>query len=148
MCQKNIQISKRTNTTTVPVIVEREIWRVSRCLNSAKQTGRPVPGSLAARGKAEDKLAWLADIATWLVSMGLLGTVIGFYLALPAETISPDIRGAQQAISGLMVGMKTAIGTTILGVILALWHEVNLRILSTGMAVYWGDRLLAGERHR
>lgn len=119
-----------------------EVWRVSRCLNDAK-AGGVRPGSIAERDKAYAKLAWLDDVGNWLVSLGLLGTVIGFWIALPDGSVSIDAKGAQTAVSTLMSGMRTALGTTILGATLAIWHEINLRLLQTGLSVYWQDRVMA-----
>jgi hypothetical protein len=121
-----------------------EIWRTSARLNHAKISG-PTPGKVAERDKAVAKLAWLDDVGNWLVSLGLLGTVIGFWIALPDGGVSIDAKGAQTAVSTLMSGMRTALGTTILGAYLAIWHELNLRLLHTGMTVYWQDRLMATE---
>jgi hypothetical protein len=121
-----------------------EIWRTSGRLNLAKLSG-PTPCKPAERDKALAKLAWLDDIGNWLVSLGLLGTVIGFWIALPDGGVSVDAKGAQTAVSSLMAGMRTALGTTILGAYLAIWHELNLRLLHTGMTVYWQDRLMATE---
>lgn len=124
-----------------------ETWRIGRGLNDAKRNG-PMAGSGTDRDKVLAKLAWLDDIANWLVSLGLLGTVIGFWMALPDGTVSMDAKGAQSAVGGLMVGMRTALGTTILGAILAIWHEVNLRLLNTGVVVLWQDRMTQAELRR
>lgn len=124
----------------------RETWRVSRMLNAQKREGAKA-GSAADRDKVLSKIEWLHKIEDWLVRLGLLGTIIGFYMALP-EGITPDLKGAQSAIAGLMAGMKTAITTTILGSVLALWQDVQLRMLNTGISTYWQDRILKAERLR
>jgi hypothetical protein len=36
-----------------------------------------------------------------------------------------------------------ALNTTLVGAALAIWHQVNLRMLKTAMGCYWIDRIRA-----
>lgn len=119
----------------------KEILVASLSLNDNATYGART-AAMADADKDLGKIAWLNDVSEYLVGLGLLGTVIGFYMALP-EGMSLDAKGAQTAIAGLMSGMKTALTTTIIGAVLAFWHQVNMRMLQTALNTYWSDRLLA-----
>jgi hypothetical protein len=121
----------------------KEIFIASRQLNLAKAA--PQPAGEAERDKDLAKVEWLASVSEWLVGLGLVGTVIGFIIALSSVDQSTLLQtsGAQSAVATLMAGMRTALNTTVLGASLALWHEVNQRMLRTALAVYWADRMAA-----
>ena len=121
----------------------REIVVASRQLNFAKQA--PHPAREAERDKDLAKVEWLASVSEWLVGLGLIGTVIGFIIALSSVDQSALLQssGAQSAVQTLMAGMRTALNTTVLGASLAIWHEVNQRMLKTALTVYWADRMAA-----
>jgi hypothetical protein len=121
----------------------REIVVASRQLNAAKSG--PTPARESERDKDLAKVEWLASVSEWLVGLGLVGTVIGFIIALSSVDQSALLQasGAQSAVATLMSGMRTALNTTVLGASLAMWHEVNQRMLRTALAVYWADRMLA-----
>jgi hypothetical protein len=124
----------------------KEIVVVSSGLNEATQIGA-TPAIEAEAVKDTAKVAWLSNVAEWLVALGLLGTVIGFAHALASVDSSTlgSATGAQAAVGTLMAGMRIAINTTLLGAALALWHEVNTRMLKTALSVYWGDRIAADK---
>jgi len=67
------------------------------------------------------------------VTLGLLGTVIGFAMALSgidaASLASPA--GVQKVAGQLMAGMRIAINTTIVGAVFGLWLDVNRRMVRT-----------------
>jgi len=121
----------------------REIVIASRQLNFAKM--EPRPARETERDKDLAKVEWLASVSEWLVALGLVGTVIGFIIALSSVDQSALLQssGAQSAVATLMAGMRTALNTTVLGASLALWHEVNQRMLRTALVVYWADRMAA-----
>ncbi|MAZ17869.1 MAG: hypothetical protein CL535_16260 [Ahrensia sp.] len=73
--------------------------------------------------KMDAKNAHIADISGWLLQLGFLGTVIGLWIALAG--LSADNTDA------LIIGLKTAVGTTILGGFLSLWTDINRRMLDT-----------------
>lgn len=122
----------------------KETVVVSLALNATKADG-PRPACEAMRDKDVAKVEWLAAASEWLVALGLLGTVIGFSMALSGidQGAAANASGAQSAVTALMQGMRVALNTTLLGAALALWHEVNVRMLRTALAVYWADRVAA-----
>ncbi|HEU4984956.1 MAG TPA: MotA/TolQ/ExbB proton channel family protein [Nitrososphaera sp.] len=73
--------------------------------------------------KLSEKYIHISDIAGWLQLLGMLGTVIGLAIALDGKAID-DAVAIQQ-------GVKTAIGTTIIGGFLSLWTSINFRMLDT-----------------
>lgn len=79
------------------------------------------------------RLGKIRQFATSLVFIGLIGTVVGFIIALSG--VSPESVGSVDAISpmisALLAGMSTALYTTLLGSILNLWLMMNYRILMT-----------------
>lgn len=119
---------------------------VGHDLNLAKLYGHEVASSYEA-DKAGLKTEWLDNIGQWLVGLGLLGTVIGFSIALSGidQGAVADASGAQGAVAQLMNGMKVALNTTLLGASLAIWHEINMRMLRTAMGCLWLDRVRAGR---
>jgi hypothetical protein len=121
----------------------REIVIASRQLNNAKSALQPARE--AERDKDLAKVEWLGSVSEWLVGLGLIGTVVGFIMALSSVDQSALVQssGAQSAVATLMTGMRIALNTTVLGASLAIWHEVNQRMLRTALAVYWADRLAA-----
>lgn len=122
----------------------KQLIAVSVCLNRSKQLGYR-PASPAAGDKAMLKVEWLDEISEWLVALGLLGTVVGFSMALSGvdQTALTQASGAQNAVAALMQGMRVALNTTLVGAALAIWHQVNLRMLKTAMGCYWIDRACA-----
>jgi hypothetical protein len=103
--------------------------KVSRLLNLSKENrALVVPG-----GKLLEKAAHLDDVVNWLVTLGLLGTVIGFAMALSgvdAESLASPA-GVQKVAGQLMAGMRIAINTTIVGAVFGLWLDVNRRMIRT-----------------
>ena len=77
--------------------------------------------------------AWLRDATSWMFGLGLIGTVIGFSIALSGVDPSGlmDASGVKGSVGSLVAGMRVALTTTIAGAILGMWNEVNQRILST-----------------
>ena len=127
--------------------VAKEILVASGGLNENKRSGGAQPALTAQRDKDMAKVRWLSAVAGWLVGLGLVGTVVGFYIALGGVDQSNvgQASGAQSAVAALMAGMKTALSTTILGAVLGMWHELNVQLLHTALAIYWSDRLAAAD---
>ncbi len=118
----------------------RRVIGVAQQMNAAKEAGVWYLKRGAAN-KSWAKIAWLKDVSGWLVSLGLLGTIIGFSYALSGvtETSLGSARGVSDAIGPLMEGMRVALNTTIVGAIFSTWNEVNQRMLNTAMSCYIED---------
>jgi cadmium resistance protein CadD (predicted permease) len=102
--------------------------KVSAAINGMKQ-GHGVDPLKAA--KMSIKNDHINDIAKWLAYLGLLGTIIGFKIAVAGSAVEDA-----QSIKN---GIDVAIGTTIVGGILCLWTWVNLRMLDTATHTYQED---------
>jgi hypothetical protein len=122
----------------------KEIIVISAALNWNTANGaRPAP--IAHADKDIAKTEWLSSVGEWLVGLGLIGTVIGMAMALQGLPAVTDADGALRAVAHLGGGMSVAINTTLLGASLAIWHEVNVRLLKTAMSTYWCDRLASDQ---
>ena len=130
------------------------IWRYSVELNDLK-AGTPDNASRAAnylshargtspegrmvriealRLKLTDQIVPVRHIANALVFLGLIGTVIGFIIALSGvdPTAVTQTENVAAMISTLISGMSVALYTTLVGAVLHVWLTVNYRILTTG----------------
>lgn len=77
--------------------------------------------------------AHLYDLFTALFILGIIGNAIGFLNAFGGVNIA-DLgtpEGVRKAGAQLLSGAGTAFGSTLVGLSLALWTSVNLRILAT-----------------
>lgn len=150
-------------------ICAQRIWRIGEELEQA-HAPRPATSSQVARylddisGRDSGSRALAASrlklvlsghiavvlhVANSLVLLGLVGTVVGFIIALSG--VDPQSAGNVDSIapmvSELIHGMSVALYTTLVGAVLHLWLKVNYLILSGG-AVRLIDRLVArGEDH-
>lgn len=112
--------------------------KISALLNKTKRKA-PLP---AINGvKFLEKMAHLDEISDWLVTLGLLGTVIGMSIALfgvdQNSLGSPE--GVKAVVTGLIGGMQVALYTTIVGGVLGFWCSINRRILRTAAVVMLED---------
>ncbi|MCS6778162.1 MAG: MotA/TolQ/ExbB proton channel family protein [Geminicoccaceae bacterium] len=134
-------------------------WRAAKLSTEldALEAGRAEPGSKAAwflaatagkdaagraamaallRLKLGQRLAHLRYLANLLVLLGLIGTVVGFILALagidPATVGDPSAIGPM--VSRLLEGMAVALYTTLAGSLLNIWLSLNCRFLEGGTA--------------
>jgi hypothetical protein len=135
-------------------ICTMQVIRVSWELNEV-HAKRPSPGSRAGqylaqiRGRPGDSRAILAaalkskllartaivrHIAATLVILGLVGTVIGFIIALSG--VNPegvaDAKAIPPMISKLILGMSVALYTTLVGAVLNIWLMVCHHLLVSG----------------
>lgn len=117
--------------------------RIARRLNGLKRGSDATQASPAERDKAFSKIEWMHHVSDWLVGLGLIGTVIGFAVALSGVDMDAirSVNGAQEMVGQLIAGTRLAITTTIAGAILGMWNQVNQRMLKTAHECYWHDRL-------
>lgn len=101
----------------------------------------------ALRLKLTDKVASIRHVANSLILLGLIGTVIGFIIALsgidPVE--ATDVEKVAGMISTLINGMSVALNTTLVGSVLYVWLTINYRILVTGTVDLISAIIEAGE---
>ena len=148
-----------------------KVVRTSLELNQVRD-GRPVPGSRAAGhldrypgGNADDRriaadllrfrmanhVSIVGHIANTLVFLGLIGTVIGFIVALSSVEpgVTGNVRQIAPMVASLIDGMGIALYTTLVGAVLHVWLIVNHRMLATGtLHLYNAIVELDASRHR
>jgi len=101
--------------------------KVSAAMNDIK-SGKTV----AIEGtKFLEKNGHIEDICTWLVTLSLLGNVVGFYIAIAGKHDLSSSEGLLALAAQFMDGMAVAFETTIAGIIFALWLDINRRVLKT-----------------
>ena len=136
------------------VLCGARTWRVTVELNDVK-TGTPKPASWAGkhlssvrdsdpaqhsvhagalRLKLSNRIANVRHIANSLVFLGLIGTVIGFIIALSGvdPAAITDVENVAPMVSTMVGGMALALYTTLVGAVLYVWLIINYRILVTG----------------
>jgi len=136
------------------VLCGRAVLQVSDELNQTRRE-RPRPSSRAAgylasvagrdgasrailinalKIKIASRIAPIRHIANSLVILGLIGTVLGFIIALSGvnpETAA-DVSSIGPMVSTLIDGMSVALYTTLLGAVLNVWLMLDYRILESG----------------
>lgn len=125
-------------------------WQIHREIDELSQTpatNASVPtasiGSL--RLKLTQRIASVRHIANTLVLLGLIGTVLGFIIALSGvdpDTAS-DVNSIAPMVTVLIQGMSTALYTTLIGSVLNVWLNANYQILAGGtvqLMSLWLDR--------
>lgn len=131
-----------------------KIWQTSHELNSVRdfESGADSPAARylfpmasadadsranlvgALRMKIAHRTAVVRHIANSLVLLGLIGTVVGFIIALggvdPAH--ASDVKAIAPMVSTLIQGMSTALYTTLIGAVLNVWLMANHQVLAGG----------------
>ncbi len=82
------------------------------------------------------RIAYIRHIANVLVLLGLIGTVVGFIMALSGVSAeaAADVGRIGPMVANLISGMAVALFTTLVGAIFNLWLGANFQILTTGTA--------------
>ena len=94
-----------------------------------------------------NRIGIVRHVANALVLLGLIGTVIGFIIAMQAVDGAADPDGAARMVRNLVDGMSVALYTTLLGAILNLWLTVNYNMLATGTVRLVTRLVELGEGH-
>jgi hypothetical protein len=148
-----------------------KIWRTSRELNLAKEfdpfrpkqsmalrylaqvRGRPgesrTLAASALRLKLSNRIGIVRFIANMLVLLGLIGTVVGFIMALGGvdPQTSGDVSRISPMVATLITGMSTALYTTLVGSVLNIWLMLNYQILAAGTVSLITAIVEIGEAH-
>jgi hypothetical protein len=146
-----------------------KIWQTSRQLNELKSFDPLVPSRAAAylaqlrgcdgnargilatslRLKMSHRVAVVRQIAGSLVILGLIGTVIGFIIALSGvhPEQAADVKAITPMVSNLIAGMSTALYTTLVGSVLNVWLTINYHILAGGTVKLITGLMEFGEEH-
>ena len=150
-------------------ICARKIWQTSRELNYVRSFD-PLSQSRAAeyiaqlRGRSGDsrgilaaslrlkltqRVAVVRQVAGSLVILGLIGTVIGFIIALSGvqPDQASDVKAITPMVSTLISGMSTALYTTLVGSVLNIWLMINYQVLAGGTVKLITALFEFGESH-
>ncbi len=127
-----------------------KVWQTSRDLNRVRHGDRRLASHAtrllgrsaesrsnlvaALRLKLSNRIAVVRHIANSLVVLGLIGTVVGFIIALSGVDAEQalDVKSIAPMVSTLIEGMSTALYTTLVGAVLNIWLMVNHQLLSGG----------------
>jgi hypothetical protein len=144
-------------------------WRVSRELNWVRATTPPRESKVAAYLRAIDacgpesrallasslklklgsRIGVVRQFGTALVLLGLIGTVVGFIIALSGvePQAAADPASIAPMVSTLIRGMATALNTTLVGSVLNIWLMANYHLLSAGTVNLIAGIVARGEAH-
>jgi hypothetical protein len=98
--------------------------------------------------KLASQIGSIRHIANSLVLLGLIGTVIGFIIALSGvdpETAA-DVSSIGPMVTILVSGMSVALHTTLVGAVLNIWLMINYRLLEGGTVTLITSIVELGER--
>ena len=98
--------------------------------------------------KLASRIAPVRHVANSLVILGLIGTVIGFIIALAGvdPTAAADVSSIGPMVSTLIDGMSVALYTTLAGSVLNVWLMLNYRLVESGTVRLLTAIVELGER--
>ena len=107
---------------------------------------RAIAGS-SLRMQLASRIAFVKYIANSLVLLGLIGTVIGFIIALSGVSAesAADPSAIAPMVGDLIRGMSVALYTTLAGAVFNLWLMANYNMLVGGAARLAGRMIEAAE---
>jgi hypothetical protein len=99
--------------------------------------------------KLSARIATVRHVAASLVVLGLIGTVIGFIIALSGVEAgaAADVASVGPMVSTLVSGMSVALYTTLVGAVLNIWLTVDYRLLESATVRLLAAAIELGERH-
>ena len=102
----------------------------------------------AVRLRLAQRISMVRNIANSLVLLGLIGTVVGFIIALSGvdPERASDVKSIGPMVATLIDGMSTALYTTLVGSVLNVWLMINYRLLSGGTVKLVTALIELGER--
>lgn len=104
--------------------------------------------SSSMRMRLAHRISVVRHLGNTLVLLGLIGTVLGFIIALSGvdPEKSSDVNAIAPMVSTLIQGMSTALYTTLIGSILNVWLMANYQLLAGGTVQLIGSLQEAVER--
>ena len=99
--------------------------------------------------KLASRISSIRHLANSLVILGLIGTVVGFIIALSGVSAesAADVDAIGPMVSTLISGMSVALYTTLVGAILNIWLMTNYRLLEGGTITLVTAIVEEGEGH-
>jgi biopolymer transport protein ExbB/TolQ len=147
----------------------RKIWQTSAEMNQVRQADLPgdtriarylasvrrrdgharTLAASALKLKLAARISSIRHLANSLVFLGLIGTVVGFIIALSGVNAeaAADVDSIGPMVSTLIGGMSVALYTTLVGAILNIWLMTNYRLLEGGTINLITAIVEEGERH-
>jgi hypothetical protein len=103
----------------------------------------------ALRMRLMSRIGSIRHFGNSLVFLGLLGTVIGFIMALSGvdAQAAADVESIAPMVTTLIDGMSVALYTTLVGAVLNIWLMINYRLLESGTIALFTAIVELGERH-
>jgi hypothetical protein len=100
------------------------------------------------RLKLIHRIAPVRHMASTLVLLGLIGTIVGFIIALSGinQAAVTDAAAIGPMVATLLHGMAMALFKTLVGSVLNVWLMVNYRLLETGATHLLTHAIESGER--
>ena len=127
-------LSKELNYSFLKILPNHSLAK--EFLQSSKKLDASSRNNLAAslRIKLSSKINYIKFMANTLVILGLIGTVIGFIIALSGVdgSVSSNPEEVSKMVSTLIQGMSVALYTTLVGSICSVWLNICYQIMSTG----------------
>ena len=127
-------LSRELNYSFLKVLPNESLAK--EFLQSSKKLDASSRNNLAAslRIKLSSKISYIKFMANTLVILGLIGTVIGFIIALSGVdgSVSSNPEEVSKMVSTLIQGMSVALYTTLVGSICSVWLNICYQIMSTG----------------
>ena len=121
-------------------------------LQNSKNLDASSRNNLAAslRIKLSSKIGYIKFLANTLVILGLIGTVIGFIIALSGVdgSVSSNPEEVSKMVSTLIQGMSVALYTTLVGSICSVWLNICYQIISTGANKLLSRTIELGEKNK
>ena len=101
----------------------------------------------ALRVRIASRIAVVRHVANSLVLLGLIGTVLGFIIALSGvdPNVVADVNAVAPMVADLIRGMSVALSTTLTGAVLNLWLTVNYHMLTSGATKLVTSLVALGE---
>jgi hypothetical protein len=151
------------------VVTAQKLWQISIELNALRsgsysadsRTGKYMRAAVKidAQGRSNlisalklkfgNRIGVVRTISNSLVILGLIGTVIGFIIALSG--VDPDavadVSAVAPMVSVLISGMSVALYTTLVGSVLNVWLNINYRILESGTVSFLTKLAEIGENN-
>jgi hypothetical protein len=101
----------------------------------------------ALRLRLTDSIVVVRHVADSLIFLGLIGTVIGFIVALSGvdPATAGEVENVTALVATLINGMSIALYTTLVCAVFYIWLIINYRILVTATVALIGAALGSGE---
>jgi len=122
------------------VLSAQKAWYIGKRIDKLKAKFSWVSSNMsiasieALKLKIINKIAIIKWFSGVLVILGLIGTVIGFIIALSGVDVQSagDVGAIGPMVSTLIKGMQVALYTTLVGSVFHIWLHLNYYILSSG----------------